>query len=204
MGEGAETPASMASRRDMGGYAIGDTANRAAVAAFGATRHGCTAAPSPRGRARRAARSEEVARFSRLCVAASVRFMHASSDRELGDRLGEGRQRACAYRSLLDAGASPANWLDAPVEELDPLRGIVAGVLRIIDERAPSGAGTRGRRGAAGHGRRSGLARARGASPGWWRPGCSPIWCCSTAISLPVPERGRRERSIHRVKDLTS
>jgi hypothetical protein len=202
MGEGAETPASMASRRGIGvrhrryrqprrsGGFRGDSPRlyRRAVA---------------RGRARRAARFKEVAHFSRSCVATSV-LMHASSERELGDRLGEGRQRACAYRSLLDAGASPANWLDAPVAELDPLRGIVAGVLRIIDERAPSGAGTRGRRGAAGHGRLSGLARARGASPGWWRPGCSPIWWCSTAISLPVPERGRRERSIHRVKDLTS
>ena len=40
-----------------------------------------------------------------------------------------------AFRSLLDSGAVVANGSDAPVEELDPLAGIAAGVLRSIDER---------------------------------------------------------------------
>ncbi|MDX6398567.1 MAG: hypothetical protein QOJ43_1975, partial [Gaiellaceae bacterium] len=39
--------------------------------------------------------------------------------------------------SLLDSGAVVANGSDAPVEELDPLAGIAAGVLRTIDERPP-------------------------------------------------------------------
>jgi predicted amidohydrolase YtcJ len=70
-------------------------------------------------------------------VAASVQFSHAPSDRDLADRLWEGRDGAYAYRSLLDAGARLANGSDAPVEELDPPAGIVAGVRRTLDERPP-------------------------------------------------------------------
>ena len=43
--------------------------------------------------------------------------------------------RAYAYRSLLDSGAMLANGSDAPIEELDPLAGIRAGVRRTIDDR---------------------------------------------------------------------
>ena len=42
-------------------------------------------------------------------------------------------ERAYAYRSLLDSGAVVANGSDAPIEELDPLAGIRAGVLRTLD-----------------------------------------------------------------------
>jgi predicted amidohydrolase YtcJ len=42
---------------------------------------------------------------------------------------------AYAFRSLWDSGALVANGSDAPIEELDPLAGIVAGVLRTLDER---------------------------------------------------------------------
>jgi predicted amidohydrolase YtcJ len=44
-------------------------------------------------------------------------------------------ERAYAFRSLLDSGAVVANGSDAPIEELDPLLGIRAGVLRTLDER---------------------------------------------------------------------
>ena len=40
-----------------------------------------------------------------------------------------------SFRSLLDSGAVVANGSDAPVEELDPLAGMAAGVLRSIDDR---------------------------------------------------------------------
>jgi len=76
-----------------------------------------------------------VRRFAEIGVAASVQFSHAPSDRDLAERLWEGKQGAYAYRSLLDAGTRLANGSDAPVEELDPLAGIVAGVLRTFDER---------------------------------------------------------------------
>ena len=42
---------------------------------------------------------------------------------------------AYAFRSLWESGAVIANGSDAPIEELDPLAGIRAGVLRTIDDR---------------------------------------------------------------------
>ena len=117
-------------------HAIGDGANRAALDAFEATRD----AWQPRGLRPRIEHAQlldeaDVPRFAELGVAASVQFSHAPSDRDLAERLWEGRQGAYAYRSLLDAGTLLANGSDAPVEELDPLAGIVAGVLRTLDER---------------------------------------------------------------------
>jgi predicted amidohydrolase YtcJ len=44
-------------------------------------------------------------------------------------------ERAYAYRSLIDTGAVVANGSDAPIEELEPLAGVRAGVLRTLDER---------------------------------------------------------------------
>jgi predicted amidohydrolase YtcJ len=117
-------------------HAIGDGANRAALDAFEATRD----AWQPRGLRPRIEHAQllddaDVQRFAELGVAASVQFSHAPSDRDLAERLWEGGQGAYAYRSLLDAGTLLANGSDAPVEELDPLAGIVAGVLRTLDER---------------------------------------------------------------------
>ena len=42
---------------------------------------------------------------------------------------------AYAFRALWESGALVANGSDAPIEELDPLAGIRAGVRRTIDER---------------------------------------------------------------------
>ena len=65
-----------------------------------------------------------------------MQFSHAPSDRDLADRLWAGRlDGTYSFRSLLDSGALVANGSDAPVEELDPIAGIAAGVLRSIDER---------------------------------------------------------------------
>jgi predicted amidohydrolase YtcJ len=82
--------------------------------------------------------SEDVSRFAELGVACSVQFTHAPSDRDLAERYwGERTVCAYAFRSLWDSGAVVANGSDAPVEELDPLAGIRAGVLRTIDDRSP-------------------------------------------------------------------
>jgi predicted amidohydrolase YtcJ len=117
-------------------HAIGDAANRAALDAFEASRDAWGARGlRPRIEHAQLLAAEDVARFARIGVAASVQFSHAPSDRDLADRLWEGRQGAYAYRSLLDAGARLANGSDAPVEQLDPLAGIAAGVLRTLDGR---------------------------------------------------------------------
>ena len=118
-------------------HAIGDLANRDALDAFEETRD----LWAPKGLRPRIEHAqllawEDVPRFASIGVAASVQFTHATSDRDLADRIWAGfEERAYAYRSLWDAGALVANGSDAPVEELDPLAGIRAGVLRTQDDR---------------------------------------------------------------------
>ena len=121
----------------VGVHAIGDRANRDALDAFEATRSEW----QPRGLRQRIEHAQlldaaDVARFAELGVAASVQFSHAPSDRDLADRLWAGKtERSYAYRSLLEAGTLLANGSDAPIEELDPIAGIRAGVLRTLDDR---------------------------------------------------------------------
>jgi predicted amidohydrolase YtcJ len=118
-------------------HAIGDRANREALDAFEATRE----LWAPLGLRHRVEHAqclapEDVGRFAALGVACSVQFSHAPSDRDLADRYwGDRAAGAYAFRSLLDSGAVVANGSDAPVEELDPLAGIRAGVLRTVDGR---------------------------------------------------------------------
>src|SRR5829696_4348244 len=122
----------------VGVHAIGDAANRAALDAFEATAD----AWRPLGLRQRIEHAQlldpaDVARFGALGVTASVQFSHAPSDRDLADRVWEGHSGAYAFRSLLDSGARLVNGSDAPIEELDPLQGLAAGVLRTLDERPP-------------------------------------------------------------------
>jgi predicted amidohydrolase YtcJ len=118
-------------------HAIGDRANREALDAFESTRD----LWQPLGLRHRIEHAqclapEDVARFAQLGIACSVQFSHAPSDRDLADRFWPDRaDGAYAFRSLWDSGAVVANGSDAPVEELDPLAGIRAGVLRTIDGR---------------------------------------------------------------------
>jgi predicted amidohydrolase YtcJ len=118
-------------------HAIGDRANREALDAFEATQDDWR----PRGLRQRIEHAqclapEDVARFAELGVACSVQFSHAPSDRDLADRFWAGKtDGAYAFRSLWDSGAVVVNGSDAPVEELDPLAGIRAGVRRTIDDR---------------------------------------------------------------------
>ena len=118
-------------------HAIGDQANRNALDAFEATRD----LWQPLGLRHRiehaqCVTAEDLPRFARLGIACSVQFSHAPSDRDLAERLWAERvDGAYSFRSLLDSGALLANGSDAPVEELDPLAGLAAGVLRTIDER---------------------------------------------------------------------
>jgi len=118
-------------------HAIGDLANREALDAFEETRD----AWAPLGLRQRIEHAqllapEEIGRFAQVGIAASVQFSHAPSDRDLAERFWAGKTGgAYAYRSLWDSGALVANGSDAPIEELDPLAGIVAGVLRTLDDR---------------------------------------------------------------------
>ena len=121
----------------VGVHAIGDRANREALDAFESTREQW----APLGLRQRIEHAQclapdDVARFAAIGVACSVQFSHAPSDRDLAERFWtETADGAYVFRSLWDSGALVANGSDAPVEELDPLAGIRAGVLRTIDER---------------------------------------------------------------------
>jgi predicted amidohydrolase YtcJ len=120
-------------------HAIGDRANRDALDAFEATRETWTSRRlRPRIEHAQLLTADDVPRFGRLGVAASVQFSHAPSDRDLADRFWAGKtDGAYAYRSLLDSGAVVVNGSDAPIEELDPWAGVCAGVRRTIDDRPP-------------------------------------------------------------------
>jgi len=118
-------------------HAIGDRANRNALDAFAATRDTW----APRGLRQRIEHAQcldpaEIPRFAEIGVACSIQLSHAPSDRDLAERFwGERLDGAYAFRTLLDSGAVVVNGSDAPVEDLDPLAGIRAGVRRTIDER---------------------------------------------------------------------
>jgi hypothetical protein len=121
----------------VGVHAIGDRANREALDAFEATKDDW----QPRGLRPRIEHAQclapaDLPRFAELGVACSVQFSHAPSDRDLAERFWPDLlDGAYAFRSLLESGAVVANGSDAPIEELDPLAGIRAGVTRTIDER---------------------------------------------------------------------
>jgi predicted amidohydrolase YtcJ len=120
-------------------HAIGDLANRRALDAFEETQDEWR----PRGLRQRIEHAqllapEDLGRFRELGVAASVQFSHAPSDRDLADDFWARKtDGAYAFRSLVDSGALVANGSDAPVEELDPLLGLRAGVTRTLDDRDP-------------------------------------------------------------------
>ncbi len=118
-------------------HAIGDRANREALDAFAATRD----LWQPLGLRPRIEHAQcvdrvDLPRFAELGVACSVQLSHAPSDRDLAERFWSDRlDGTYAFRTLLESGAVLANGSDAPVEELDPLAGLAAGVLRTIDDR---------------------------------------------------------------------
>ncbi len=118
-------------------HAIGDRANREALDAFESTRE----LWEPLGLRQRIEHAQcvdpaDLPRFAEIGVACSVQFSHAPSDRDLAERFwGERVEGAYAFATLLESGAVVANGSDAPVEELDPLAGIAAGVRRTIDDR---------------------------------------------------------------------
>jgi predicted amidohydrolase YtcJ len=127
-GLAAAVEAAAAARMPVAVHAIGDLANREALDGFEATE----AIWRPLGLRHRVEHAQcihadDIARYARLGITASVQYSHAGSDRELAARLWADRlDRAYPYRQLLDAGVRLAGGSDAPVEELDPLAGIAA------------------------------------------------------------------------------
>jgi hypothetical protein len=76
-------------------------------------------------------RPEDLLKFKKYQVAASMQPVHATSDKVMAEKFWGGRcQNAYPWRSLLKSGALLAFGSDAPIEPLDPLAGIYSAVCR--------------------------------------------------------------------------
>jgi hypothetical protein len=119
-------------------HAIGDRANRFVLnlyeEAYQRVPLGERKIEQPRWRIEHAQilSAEDVPRFAKLSVVASMQPSHAITDFYFANsRLGEQRLAgAYAWRSLLDAGARVAGGSDAPVEKGDPVVEFYAAVAR--------------------------------------------------------------------------
>ena len=126
-------------------HAIGDAGVRATLDAFQAA---LDASPKADLRLRvehsQVIAPEDIPRFAKLGVIASMQPTHATSDMPWAEaRLGPERVKgAYAWRSLLDTGAHLAFGSDFPVEEVPPLLGLYAAVTRQDAKGQPTGGWT--------------------------------------------------------------
>ena len=125
----------------VGIHAIGDFGNRQSLDAFDNAQGG---RPSPlRNRIEHAQiiSLDDIPRFAKLGVIASMQATHATSDMNMAeDRIGADRVKgAYAWRKLLDAGAVIANGSDFPVELANPMHGLYASVTRMNRGGLPEG-----------------------------------------------------------------
>jgi predicted amidohydrolase YtcJ len=89
-------------------------------------------------------KADDLPRLARAGIIASVQPTHATTDRDTAEhywglpRLNESG-RGYAYKSMLRSGAQLALGSDAPIEPIDPLKGIYAAVARKrIGEQRPA------------------------------------------------------------------
>ncbi len=113
-------------------HAIGDRATTTVLDAF--QRVGCT------GRIEHAqmVRPDDVERFARLGLVASIQPQHAVADRDVADyHWGARTAWAFPYAALHAVGVPLVLGSDAPVSEPDPWQAIADAVARTDDERPP-------------------------------------------------------------------
>jgi predicted amidohydrolase YtcJ len=124
-------------------HAIGDRANATVLDYY----ENVDAVNGPRDRRYRIEhaqhlRQEDIPRFGKLKVVASMQPMHIIDDgRWAWKRLDEKRLKGTyAFRTLLDTGAVLAFGSDSPVATMDALFGIYAAVTRrTLDDKNPNG-----------------------------------------------------------------
>ncbi|HKU15035.1 MAG TPA: amidohydrolase [Steroidobacteraceae bacterium] len=123
-------------------HAIGDAGNRLVLDTFESQltkkqRH----ALRPRIEHAQVIALDDIPRFARLEVIASIQPTHATSDMNMAeDRLGPARvQGAYAWRKLLRAGVRLAGGSDFPVELPNPFYGLYAAVTRQDRDGKPPG-----------------------------------------------------------------
>jgi predicted amidohydrolase YtcJ len=74
---------------------------------------------------------QDIERFKRLNIIPSVQPIHAPSDRPVAEKYWGNRCKlAYPYKTLLSTGAHLTFGSDAPIESLNPLKGIYAAVMR--------------------------------------------------------------------------
>jgi predicted amidohydrolase YtcJ len=123
-------------------HAIGDAANRAVLDAFAEVQP-YYANKNLRNRIEHAqvVNPDDMERFHKLNIIASVQPTHATSDKNMAqDRLGIERMGgAYAWRGLINAGARLAGGSDFPVESPNPFYGFHAAVTRQDHQNEPPG-----------------------------------------------------------------
>jgi predicted amidohydrolase YtcJ len=120
-------------------HAIGNRANRMVLDAFEKT-----GVKDLRWRIEHAQllSAQDIPRFSKLDVIASMQPIHATSDMPwYADRVGMERTKIGGYvwRSLLNHGTMIAGGSDAPVEDINPLWGLYAAITRQDHSGKPEG-----------------------------------------------------------------
>ena len=123
-------------------HAIGDAGNRIALDTFEQTFTSAQrSALRPRIEHAQVISLDDLPRFARLNVIASMQPTHATSDMNMAeDRIGPQRIKgAYAWRTLLDSGARMAFGSDFPVELPNPFLGLYAAVTRQDREGHPPG-----------------------------------------------------------------
>jgi predicted amidohydrolase YtcJ len=116
-------------------HAIGDRANRETLNIFEEAFRNDHGATDRRWRVEHAQHlsPQDIPRFAKLGVIASMQGIHCTSDaifvlRRLGPRRAE--EGAYVWRSLLDSGAVVTNGTDTPVEDVNPIDCFYATVTR--------------------------------------------------------------------------
>lgn len=123
-------------------HAIGDAGNRLALDTFERELSAVQrTALRPRIEHAQIIALDDIPRFAKLDVIASVQPTHATSDMNMAeDRVGPQRIKgAYAWRSLLNAGARLAGGSDFPVELPNPFLGLYAAVSRQDSNGKPPG-----------------------------------------------------------------
>ena len=124
-------------------HAIGDAANRSVLNAYEQAEKDVPNAHDPRLRIEHAQvlAPEDIPRFAKLDVIASMQPTHATSDMPWAEkRVGPERIKgAYAWRSVKDSGAHLPLSSDFPGETLNPFYGIYAAITRQDPQRNPLG-----------------------------------------------------------------
>jgi predicted amidohydrolase YtcJ len=139
----ATTVAALKNGWQVATHAIGDRGNALVLDAYAAALKTVPQARDPRLRVEHAqvVRKEDVPRFAKLGIIASMQPSHSSDDMRWADaRLGQGRvDGAYAWRWFLREKVALAFGSDFPVEIVSPFWGIFAGITRQDAQGQPPG-----------------------------------------------------------------